>query len=100
MGRSCLKASVDEARHRVNSFGVLIIVFAGILWCPQLVIAQASSSDPELHIVEPIVTEETMPNEPGDWDIRFSGSYSWQGAEGSGFLPCTKLFFGIANLRG
>ncbi len=86
--------------NKLGHFRVLIVLTAGILCCPKVVIAQASGIDPELHIVEPIITEETMPNEPGDWDVRFSGSYSWQGAEGSGFVPRTQLFFGIANRWG
>src|SRR3984885_3809529 len=87
-------------RNKLAHFSVLILLTAGILYCPEAVIAQASSSDPEVHVVEPIITEETMPNEPGDWDLRFSGSYSWQGAEGFGFVPRTQLFFGIANRWG
>jgi hypothetical protein len=87
-------------RNKLVYFSVLIVLAGGIVCCPEAVIAQASSSDPEVHIVEPIITEETMPNEPGDWDLRFSGSYSWQGAEGIGFVPRTQLFFGIANRWG
>ena len=74
-------------RYQLAYFGVLIVVAAGILCCPDVVIAQASNSDPELHIIEPIFTEETMPNEPGDWDLRISESYGWQGTEGSGYVP-------------
>src|ERR1700734_4230311 len=87
-------------RNKLAYFSVLIVLAGGILCCPEAVIAQASSSDPEVHIVEPIITEETMPNEPGDWDLRLSGSYGWQGAEGFGFLPRTQLFFGIATRWG
>src|SRR5580658_7846623 len=87
-------------RKKLAYFSVLIVLAGGIICCPEAVIAQASSSDPEVHIVEPIITEETMPNEPGDWDLRFSGSYSWQGAEGIGFVPRTQLFFSIANRWG
>src|SRR5580692_5562381 len=86
--------------NRLAHFSVLLFVAARILSCPDVVIAQASNADPEPHIVEPIITEETLPNEPGDWDLRFSGSYGWRGSEGSGFLPDTQLFFGIANRWG
>jgi hypothetical protein len=87
-------------RNRLAHSCVLLVVAARILCSPDVVIAQASNTDPEPHIVEPIITEETMPNEPGDWDLRFSGSYRWRGTEGSGFLPRTQLFFGIANRWG
>ena len=87
-------------RNRLDYFGVLLIATAGILFCPAVVSAQSSNTDPEVHIVEPIITEETMPNEPGDWDLRLSGSYMWQGVGGSGFLPRPQLFFGIANRWG
>ncbi|HXN97511.1 MAG TPA: transporter [Candidatus Acidoferrales bacterium] len=87
-------------RNRLAQFGALLVVAAGILCCPDVAMAQVPDADPELHIVEPIITEETMPNEPGDWDLRVSGSYLWQGTGGSGFLPRTQLFFGIANRWG
>jgi hypothetical protein len=86
-------------RNKLAHFGAVLVVTARILSCPSVVIAQVSNPD-EPHIIEPIITEETMPNEPGDWDLRFSGSYSWRGTEGSGFLPRTQLFFGIANRWG
>src|ERR1700722_20237751 len=87
-------------RSRLPHLAALIVLTARILCCRDAVIAQALNSDPELHIVEPITTEETMPNESGDWDLRFSGSYSWPRAEGAAFLPDTQLFFGIANRWG
>jgi Putative MetA-pathway of phenol degradation len=87
-------------RNRLAHFCVLFFIAAKILSCPDVVIAQASKTEPEPHIVEPIITEETLPNEPGDWDLRFSGSYGWRGTEGSGFLPRTQLFFGIASRWG
>src|ERR1700684_4669743 len=87
-------------RNKLAHFGVFVTVAAGILCFPEVVMAQAPNVDPELHIVEPIITEETMPNEPGDWDLRVSGSYSWRGAVGIGFVPRTQLFFGIANRWG
>ena len=89
-----------KRRNKLVYFGVFVVVAAGILCFPEVAMPQAPNVDPELHIVEPIITEETMPNEPGEWDFRFSGSYLWLGAGGSGFLPRTQLFFGIANRWG
>src|ERR1035438_9474168 len=87
-------------RHKFAHFGVFLAVTARILCCPGVVIAQAPNNDPEVRIVDPIVTEETMPNDPGDWALRLSGSYGWRGTEGSGFLPREQLFFGIAKRWG
>ena len=89
-----------RGRTKLAYLGVLTVVTTVILSHPGVVMAQMPNADPELHIVEPIITEETMPNEPGDWDLRVSGSYSWRGAEGFGFVPRTQLFFGIANRWG
>jgi hypothetical protein len=89
-----------RGRNKLAYLGVLTVVTTVILSHPGVVMAQAPNVDPELHIVEPIITEETMPNEPGDWDLRVSGSYLWQGTGGTGFLPRTQLFFGIANRWG
>src|ERR1700722_9990330 len=86
--------------NKLAHFGVFVTVAAGILCFPEVVMAQAPNVDPELHIVEPIITEEAMPNESGDWDLRESGSYLWQDTGGSGFLPRPQLFFGIANRWG
>jgi len=71
-----------------------------MLCCPQTTLAQEKNIEPEANIVEPIITEETMPNEAGDYDLRLSGSYLWRGDIGSGFLPRAQLFFGIANRWG
>jgi hypothetical protein len=89
-----------RGRNKLAYLSVLTVVIAVVLSHPGVVMAQMPNADPELHIVEPIITEETMPNEPGDWDLRVSGSYLWQGTGGSGFLPRTQLFFGIANRWG
>jgi hypothetical protein len=87
-------------KKRFYRFGFLLAVATGALCGPHAALAQEPNTDPEAHIVEPIITEETMPNEPGDYDLRLSGSYLWRGAIGAGFLPRTQLFFGIANRWG
>ena len=87
-------------RYKLTHFAAVLVATVRIFCCPDAVIAQAASAGPEVHIVEPITTEETMPNEPGDWDLRLSGSYMWQRVGGSGFLPRTQLFFGMATRWG
>jgi hypothetical protein len=81
-------------------FGFLLAFATCVLCCPQGALAQESNAKPLAHIVEPIITEETMPNEPGDWDLRLTGSYFWHGSARSGFLPRSQLFFGIADRWG
>ena len=81
-----------RGRNKLAYLSVLAVVIAVVLFHPGLVMAQMPNADPELHIVEPIITEETMPNEPGDWDLRVSGSYLWQGTGGSGFLLARSFF--------
>lgn len=87
-------------RKQLSHFCTVLVVLVRLLFSPEAVVAQAPMTGPELHIVEPIVTEETMPNEPGDWDLRFSGAYSWRGTEGFGVFPRAQLFFGLADRWG
>ena len=84
----------------MTHFGFLLAATVQMLCCLHGLFAQAPSVGPQARIVEPVITEETMPNEPGDWDLRMSGSYLWRGAAGSGFLPRAQLFFGIADRWG
>jgi hypothetical protein len=87
-------------KKRFCNFGFLLAVATGVLCYPYGALAQELNTEGQAHIVEPIITEETMPNEPGDYDLRSSGSYLWRGSTGSGFLPRAQLFFGIANRWG
>jgi hypothetical protein len=87
-------------RIKLVQFGAVSLVAVRILCCPGILMAQESNTDPEPRIVEPIITEETMPNEPGEWDLRLSGSYMWQGPGGFGLFPRAQLFFGIAKRWG
>jgi len=51
--------------------------------------------------VEPILTEETLPNEVGEWDIRFIFDYFKNDEVINATLPQVQLFFGIfKNLGG
>jgi len=45
--------------------------------------------------IEPILTEETLPNEPGEWDLRFNFDYLKHNREIYTTLPEVQLFFGI-----
>ncbi len=50
-------------------------------------------------VVEPIATEETLPAEPGEWALRWSGDYL-RAHEPSAHVPRAQLFFGLANRLG
>lgn len=51
--------------------------------------------------IEPILIEETLPNEVGEWDLRFSFDYSKNDKESNITFPDIQLFFGIfRNLGG
>jgi len=51
-------------------------------------------------VVEPIITEETLPNEVGEWDLRVSTHVRRHHGETSATLPRVQLFFGIAERLG
>jgi hypothetical protein len=76
------------------------------LWCAFVCLALLLPSSPaqshdvsaeaRTEFVEPIITEETLPNEPGEWDLRISCAYARDRADISADCLRTQLFFGIA----
>src|SRR5574341_716651 len=62
----------------------------------------ADAREKEREFVEPIITEETLPNEVGEWDLRWSSEWAKEaGNDRSGRLRRAQLFFGILkNLGG
>jgi hypothetical protein len=76
------------------------------LWCAFVCLAlllpsspaqsQDSSAEARTEFVEPIITEETLPNEPGEWDLKISCAYARARTEVSANCLRTQLFFGIA----
>lgn len=50
--------------------------------------------------VEPILIEETLPNEVGEWDIRFNFDYTKIDEEINVTLPQFQLFFGLLDNLG
>lgn len=67
------------------------------LWVSPICVADQDDVDAGgAEFVEPIVTEETMPNEVGEWNLRFACVYE-SGPEGAGGdCPQAQVFFGIA----
>lgn len=68
--------------------------------------ARAAESHPQgsrpgpSEFVEPILTEETLPNEMGEWDLRITSEYHNSDHEGTVLLPRAQVFFGIADRLG
>jgi len=55
----------------------------------------------EREVVEPVVTQETLPVAPGVWDLRVVGDYqTWEGNRVSASYPLTQLLFGITDRLG
>jgi hypothetical protein len=70
-----------------------------------LLFSVASLSAQELRslsdeIIEPIITEETLPEEPGACDLRTSVDYRADGLEPANALPRMQLFCGFASRWG
>lgn len=62
---------------------------------------EASSDDAVVErAVEPIVIEETLPNEVGEWALRWSADYFRRGSEMTARSPRAQLFFGIVDRVG
>ena len=58
--------------------------------------SQDAIFDAGAEFVEPILTEETLPNEVGEWDLRVSCVYERDRTESPRNCLRTQLFFGIA----
>lgn len=55
----------------------------------------STESESESESIEPILIEETLPNEVGEWDLRFNFDYLKNNKETITTLPQLQLFFGI-----
>jgi len=64
--------------------------------------AQAAESEDKIEskFIEPIITEETMPNEPKELTVRFGTDYGQRGSEASAELPYLQCFYGIVERLG
>jgi hypothetical protein len=54
----------------------------------------------ETNIVEPILTEETLPNEPREWSLRLTADYRKNGSEAKAVLPRVDVFYGLMERVG
>ncbi len=71
-----------------------------LLVASSALVAFARAYAAEAEFVEPIITEETLPNEPGEMDVRVSTEYRTSGGEVTASLPRLQLFFGLAGRLG
>jgi hypothetical protein len=54
----------------------------------------------ELHFIDPIITEEVLPDEPGDLTLRLGTEYRRRGSEANGSLPYVEACFGLIERVG
>lgn len=76
-----------------------LLASALVFVCGSAALGQTPSTPPAAAVVEPITTEETLPAEPGEWVLRWSGDYL-RAHEPSALVPRAQLFFGLANRLG
>jgi hypothetical protein len=77
----------------------LLIATATALLLPSPTLAQEEERH-EMIIVEPILTEETLPNEPREWSLRLTADYRKKGSEVTAALPRLDIFYGLAERLG
>jgi hypothetical protein len=67
-----------------------------LLLAPVAAQSQDASAEARAETVEPILTEETLPNELGEWDLRVSCVYERDRTESPRNCLRTQVFFGVA----
>lgn len=95
-----LGAAVMEKHYSMKSLS--LSVAAVVLW-GLAADARAQEVPAELverQVAEPIVTEEVLPNEVGEWDLRWSNEYRRHATGSTMQAPRFQLFFGITDRLG
>ena len=77
---------------------LLLIFISAALVLPRLTRAEEAEK-PETAIVEPILTEETLPNEPKELSVRITTDYR-KNSEVTGVLPRVDVFYGLIDRAG
>jgi hypothetical protein len=98
MIRTGLHSRLTKHARTVACWAGLRLVFATLLLSPPSR-AQEEKKD-EINIVEPILTEETLPNEPREWSLRFTADYRKKDGEVTAALPRFDIFYGLAERLG
>lgn len=97
-GTGATAPGARRARRRSRRLGLAVAAgVALLLACLPAVAQEEQSNETSSEFVEPIVTEETLPNEVGEWDLRLSCGYTHR--EGARRADCVRaqVFFGIAR---
>ncbi len=86
----------------IYSFVFIVAAMFGLSCLPPTIRANDEEQEirPDVKFVEPILTEETMPNEPRELNLRVSIDYRKRGSEAIGALPRIELFYGLVNRLG
>jgi hypothetical protein len=58
------------------------------------------TNNAELHFINPIITEEVLPDEPGELTLRLGTEYRERGSEANGSLPYVEACFGLIKSFG
>jgi hypothetical protein len=80
--------------------GFLAIATIGLFVPTAMAGEEQSGEEKDFKFVEPIITEETMPNEPGELTLRVTTEYAKRGSEVFGLLPNVQVFYGLADRLG
>jgi hypothetical protein len=78
---------------------LLLILVSAALLRPEFSRAE-DEGKPEAGIVEPILTEETLPNEPRELSLRLTTDYRRKESEAVAFLPRVDVFYGLVERVG
>ena len=60
----------------------------------------AETNNTELHFISPIITEEALQDEPGEFTLRLGTEYRQRGSEVNGSLPYVEACFGLIKRFG
>lgn len=77
----------------------LITTTAAISVATQVWAAESDEST-QTKYIEPIITEETMPNEPKELTLRFGTDYRQRNDEANAALPYLEVFYGLVGRLG
>ena len=86
-------------RTHLNFRKASLIIGAILRWCAPYAVADETNKTEDMFI-EPILIEETMPNDPGEWSLRSTFDYRRGNIGAIGTLPSVEAFYGIADRLG
>jgi len=63
-------------------------------------VSAAETNKAELHFINPVITEEALPDDPGEITLRLGTEYRQRGSEANGSLPYVEACFGLIERFG